>query len=144
MGDSVGAAAAGTSDAHETLSIAPLRQDLLAQRYLRTVLASLTGSLLKTPAAAGTNGEHVWSADASTVWRFDAKERRVGSRVCTYCHTMIGDARLTHLGEILRSVLADAVRGDYLEAGVWRGGTGIYAQASPPDLPSIILFLKDF
>lgn len=39
--------------------------------------------------------------------------------------TMIGWQRLDHLERCIRSVLADEVPGDLLEAGVWRGGATI-------------------
>eukprot|EP00928_Gymnodinium_smaydae_P071528 TRINITY_DN55087_c0_g1_i1.p1 TRINITY_DN55087_c0_g1~~TRINITY_DN55087_c0_g1_i1.p1 ORF type:complete len:688 (-),score=82.20 TRINITY_DN55087_c0_g1_i1:15-2003(-) len=100
-----------------------------AQRYLRTVAAALTGSLLKTPAPVGPNGAHEWDPHGGSVWRFDAAERRGGARVCAHCYTMVGDARLQHIGQMLGEVLAQRVPGDYLEAGAWRGGGGVFAQA---------------
>eukprot|EP00927_Polykrikos_kofoidii_P037190 TRINITY_DN31365_c0_g1_i1.p1 TRINITY_DN31365_c0_g1~~TRINITY_DN31365_c0_g1_i1.p1 ORF type:complete len:734 (-),score=82.58 TRINITY_DN31365_c0_g1_i1:45-2246(-) len=100
------------------------------QRYLQTVLSSLTGAILKTPQPVGPGGEDVWTYDSpNVVWRFVDMERRTGSRVCAQCLTMVGNARLQHLGDLLIRAVADGVPGDYLEAGVWRGGASIYAQA---------------
>jgi O-methyltransferase len=41
-------------------------------------------------------------------------------------HTMIGRKRLEHLETCLERVVADAVPGDVIETGVWRGGATIF------------------
>jgi O-methyltransferase len=43
--------------------------------------------------------------------------------------TMIGHVRLDNLEECARAVFADHVPGDFLEAGVWRGGACIFLRA---------------
>lgn len=43
--------------------------------------------------------------------------------------TMVGIRRLDHLQECVETVLSDDVPGDLIEAGVWRGGAGIFMSA---------------
>lgn len=63
------------------------------------------------------------------------KTRRLGGswlfytpieRMTAYHHTSIGKARLDNIEFCIRSVLADGVKGDLLEAGAWRGGASIF------------------
>lgn len=42
--------------------------------------------------------------------------------------SMIGLARLDNIREVLEKVFTDGVEGDFLEAGVWRGGACIFAK----------------
>ena len=42
---------------------------------------------------------------------------------------MIGLKRLVNVRACVESVLADGVRGDLIETGVWRGGTTIFMRA---------------
>lgn len=55
--------------------------------------------------------------------RFDPPGRRPG-----YGHTMIGRKRLDDLEACLDIVERDRIPGDLLEAGVWRGGAGLFMQ----------------
>jgi O-methyltransferase len=43
--------------------------------------------------------------------------------------TMIGHVRLDNIEECARTVFKDAIPGDFLEAGVWRGGACIFMRA---------------
>ena len=43
--------------------------------------------------------------------------------------TMVGRKRLDNVRFCIETVLADNVDGDYLEAGVWRGGASLFAKA---------------
>jgi O-methyltransferase len=44
-------------------------------------------------------------------------------------HTMIGRARLANLRRLVEATLRDAIAGDYIETGVWRGGACILIRA---------------
>ena len=44
--------------------------------------------------------------------------------------TIVGLRRLDNLEELIRTVVEESVPGDYLEAGVWRGGASIFARAA--------------
>lgn len=44
-------------------------------------------------------------------------------------HTMIGIKRLDNLQECIETILDDAIPGDLIETGVWRGGASIFMRA---------------
>lgn len=54
------------------------------------------------------------------------EQREEGRRWSAYAHTMIGFKRLDNLQECLETVMRDAVEGDLIETGVWRGGSCIF------------------
>lgn len=60
---------------------------------------------------------------------FQAWIREEGRDWPTRAETMIGLRRLDNVQECIETVIADAVPGDVLEAGVWRGGAGILMRA---------------
>ena len=59
----------------------------------------------------------------------DREVRRFGKDWPEDAETMIGMARLDNLQECAETVLRDGVPGDFLEAGVWRGGATIFMRA---------------
>jgi O-methyltransferase len=56
----------------------------------------------------------------------DAAQKRLGSIWPSRAHTMIGLPRLNNLRRCVETVLKEHVAGDFLEAGVWRGGAVIF------------------
>jgi O-methyltransferase len=56
---------------------------------------------------------------------FDAKRRLTGSDWPKFAHTMVGWQRLSQLQAAVEDVISRDVPGDFLEAGVWRGGSSI-------------------
>jgi O-methyltransferase len=60
---------------------------------------------------------------------FDAQSAREGRRWPLFGYTMIGLNRLNHLEACMGDVLNRNVPGDFLEAGVWRGGATILMRA---------------
>jgi hypothetical protein len=56
---------------------------------------------------------------------FDENKRLFGRDIPRYGHTMIGRYRLRHLRLVAEQLLNEAVPGDFLETGVWRGGACI-------------------
>lgn len=58
--------------------------------------------------------------------QYDAERREAGKDVPSAAHTMIGGRRLDNVHECMESVLRDGVPGDFIETGVWRGGTTIF------------------
>lgn len=57
------------------------------------------------------------------------EDRLAGRDNPAYAQTMVGIARLDNVRTCVESVLADGVDGDLIEAGVWRGGVGIWMRA---------------
>jgi Macrocin-O-methyltransferase (TylF) len=57
---------------------------------------------------------------------FDPDVRAIGHDWPSRAHTMIGTARMRNLRMLAESLIEDKIAGDFLEAGVWRGGACIY------------------
>lgn len=68
-------------------------------------------------------------APGPTKGTYDARAREHGVDWPQHAHTMVGLRRLHHLRECAEHVLRDAVPGDFIEAGVWRGGASIMLRA---------------
>jgi len=62
-----------------------------------------------------------------------------------YGHTMIGRDRLDQLHDCLDRVIEDGIAGDLLEAGVWRGGAGIFMRGylKAHHIPDRVVWLAD-
>jgi O-methyltransferase len=60
----------------------------------------------------------------------DAVARAEGRDWPAMALTMIGRARLDNIESCIRTIIADRVQGDFLEAGVWRGGASIFMRAA--------------
>lgn len=60
---------------------------------------------------------------------FDPEGRTEGRHWPSKAHTMIGTKRIDNLIECTRRVLDEGIPGDFLEAGVWRGGACILMRA---------------
>jgi O-methyltransferase len=61
---------------------------------------------------------------------FDAELRRSGRDLPMHADTMIGLKRLQNVREAVKTVIADRIRGDLVETGVWRGGASILMRAA--------------
>lgn len=59
--------------------------------------------------------------------------KRVGNlhrdKINQFALTMIGEARLDNLRQLVEQACADSVPGDFVEAGVWQGGASLFARA---------------
>ena len=58
--------------------------------------------------------------------QFDANKRELGLDWPVVAHTMIGLKRLNNLQFCIEQVAADDIPGDFIETGVWRGGSVIF------------------
>merc|ERR1711862_265729 len=57
-------------------------------------------------------------------------EHRKGGKDWPYLgDTMTGWKRLDNVWKLLKSVVDDNIPGDYIETGVWRGGSSVFARA---------------
>jgi macrocin-O-methyltransferase TylF-like protien len=86
-----------------------------AQLYLDLLEAALTGMLTEDPSIAP------WTEDG-----FDPIRRELGRDWPAHAQTMIGTARMRNLRILCERALAEAIPGDLMETGVWRGGACIY------------------
>jgi O-methyltransferase len=89
-----------------------------AQRYLDLLKRALTGWLQYDTEVRLRKGNAV-----------DLQKRTEGRDWPILAHTMIGVRRLDNVQHCVESVLRDAVPGDLVEAGVWRGGAAIFMRA---------------
>jgi hypothetical protein len=60
---------------------------------------------------------------------YNAAEREMGMDWPAQAHTMVGRKRLHHLRRCVEIVLGESIPGDFIEAGVWRGGASIMMRA---------------
>ena len=60
---------------------------------------------------------------------FDAAKRMIGTDWPPTAHTMIGVKRVANLRRCCETAIREGVPGDFLEAGVWRGGAGVVMRA---------------
>jgi len=59
-----------------------------------------------------------------------SKEKRAGGKDWVYLgDTMTGWLRIQKLGDLLIDVINNNITGDFIETGVWRGGSSIFARA---------------
>lgn len=61
--------------------------------------------------------------------KFDLEIRRKGLDWPGIAQTMIGEKRLNHLQHCVEQAIAEAIPGDLMETGVWRGGATILMRA---------------
>lgn len=88
----------------------------LLDQYIGLLERSLTGTI--APEARNLKGR-----------LYDPALREEGRDWPAEALTMVGLRRLHDLRTCVQTILADGVPGDLLEAGVWRGGVGIYLRA---------------
>lgn len=86
-------------------------------RYLNLLEAALTGTLSEDPSVASM---------LATVGTYNRYVREVGADWPRSAQTMIGRARMRNLRQVCEAAILDNVPGDFLEAGVWRGGACIF------------------
>lgn len=96
----------------------------LAKSYIQTLKLSLTGELLKTDTLVPGLGA---LAGLKRV-PFDARLRRQGLDWPLHGLTMVGRTRLENIERLLLDVIDAQVPGDFVECGVWRGGSSLFAR----------------
>lgn len=85
------------------------------------------GSLLARLKEAKASGDTVILETGSAVGRPFANDRL--RNYSEYSYTLVGRKRLDHLQQCMEQILAEGIPGDFLEAGVWRGGCCIFMRA---------------
>jgi O-methyltransferase len=60
---------------------------------------------------------------------FNPETRTLGRDFPSFAHTMVGIKRLDNVQDCIDKVIEDGVPGDFIETGVWRGGTVIFMRA---------------
>jgi O-methyltransferase len=122
---------------------AALTEPSAADRYLEVMRPCLTryglGDDLEAVVPSTARRRRAWRSVEAGLARYGLVVRRrrpgvdavreVGGDWPGTAETMIGLRRLENLQQCIEQVLADDVPGDLLEAGVWRGGAGIFMRA---------------
>ncbi|CAF1019918.1 unnamed protein product [Rotaria sordida] len=93
----------------------------LVRAYLDVVRDTVCGLALRTR-------EHTFGYD-NQIHPMDINQRIKGLDWPLIGVTMIGQKRLINIEWALRFVIANEVSGDFIECGVWRGGSSIFARA---------------
>jgi hypothetical protein len=92
----------------------------LRQMYLELLKRSLLGMIYEDPPTSAP------AIGGYKTERYVAKFREAGRDVPSQAHSMIGLHRMNNLQMCIEQLLADAVPGDLIETGVWRGGATIF------------------
>lgn len=112
----------------------------LRRLYLDLMKRCLTNSIYGDPNWKALGQQSVWTRRISAILAarrvqivratpFDAQTRAEGHDWPQQAHTMIGLKRLDNLQFCVEQALAQSIPGDFLEAGVWRGGAAILMRA---------------
>lgn len=105
----------------------------LRDKYFALAEASLTG--ITAPFMGRCNGGDGGCTFAN-VAPYDAELRRVGNDWPPSGLTMIGSLRMRNIRMAIESVVGDRIPRDYVELGVWRGGSCIFAKLLLDELDS--------
>lgn len=97
----------------------------LRELYLQTLAGSVTGDSLRTPS------HPMGESSAGQLMKqepFDTFRRSTGADWPLYGLTMVGLQRLAATRTLLETCEREDVVGDFVECGVWRGGSSIFAK----------------
>lgn len=129
-----------TSDPTPALTRPPIA--VPAQRYLDLLAGCLTRELFLDEEVRNVDlrtwpdgdPEELRATLRANGWRLvrpgaTPEVREVGNDWPPHAETMVGRARLANVLDCASVALADGVAGDFVETGVWRGGTSIFLRA---------------
>jgi len=98
--------------------------DVQRERYFDLLIMTLTGSVYESRAMKRHQSANVLETIA-----YSEEDRKKGLDWPEIGYTMIGDIALKSLKLMIQTVIRKNIPGDFLEAGVWRGGASILAKA---------------
>jgi Macrocin-O-methyltransferase (TylF) len=95
--------------------------DVKADAYFSLLTSAIIGSLYPT------HGSKDWSSD-DNITPYNEQTRVLGQDWPVIGYSMCGLVRTQLLRTMMEIVIAENIEGDFLEAGVWRGGQSIFAK----------------
>jgi O-methyltransferase len=118
----------------------PIRSKLPADLYLELMIKCLINetygdaefAIAKLGGYLGRLVNHYLDSKGYRAIRevgYDPKKRQLGQDWPPYAHTMIGRKRLENLRDCATQVIENQIPGDFIETGVWRGGSTIFMRA---------------
>jgi hypothetical protein len=102
-------------------------QDRARFAYLEMLKSHLTGSVFNSAEHGVVPQLNKPKASLREV--FDLESRKFGKDWTYLGDTMTGWARIKNVADLLKDVIENQVPGDYMETGVWRGGSSMFARA---------------
>jgi len=91
---------------------------ILRDSYLQLLQNCLTGTIYEDP-----------PININDLTQYDSTLREFGWDWPSMAHTMIGSRRMSNIRHLTEHVIKNAIPGDLIETGVWRGGACIYMRA---------------
>jgi hypothetical protein len=112
-----------------------LERDALRSAYLSVLQLGLTGIIYEDPSFMPGPGYGT----------FDRQRREIGHDWPSRAESMVGVRRLRNILNCIEIIARDKVPGDFIEAGVWRGGVGIFMRAilDAYEIPERVVWLAD-
>lgn len=95
------------------------------ERYLDLLIKTLTNQIY-------LEHEHVilnQSYFQGTTEKGRLELRKMGLDLPRFAHTMVGQLRLEEIQRLTRVIQRKGIAGDFIDCGVWRGGTSIFMRA---------------
>ena len=89
----------------------------LRQMYLDVVRRTVLGFTYRDPSFDPGRNQQVM---------FNPQTRETGEDWPVLAHTMVGNKRLLNIQELAENVIKNNIPGDFIETGVWRGGSCIF------------------
>jgi hypothetical protein len=109
--------------------VAMTQPDALRDLYLDLILRCITNSLYDDDLDLLTRDESTGLYRQGTGAPVDPIRKYYGWYWPTRAHTMVGMPQLSQLRCCAQDVIERKVAGDFIEAGVWRGGSAIFMRA---------------
>lgn len=116
-------ATAVSTHAGSCVGCVDMSQNTVRMTFFEVLKDALTGALIETSSVSPQLGNK-----SIVETPYNAASREGGSDWPRYGYTMTGKKRLNELQDALIKVVNLGIEGDFIECGVWRGGTSIFAR----------------
>ncbi len=97
-----------------------IRMEELRKLYLDIVRKTILGTTYRDPSLNASNGTQI---------QYNQESRENGEDWPILAHSMAGNKRLLNIQALAEQVFANNIPGDFVETGIWRGGSCIFMSA---------------